>query len=85
MVQIFWSSINCKWCGSPLANHQVNDGERANRINTLGARLVEARQRKRSGRWTIPISILDILVELAELGASLDEKGFIVSDRNVRK
>lgn len=78
MVKIFWSSFNCHACQAPLADHQVSDGQRINRINTLGARLVETRQRKRAGRWTIPISILEILVELAELGASLDERGFVV-------
>lgn len=81
-MKINWSSVNCSSCGSPIANDQLSRGQRANAISALGMRLVEARSTKRAKKetWTIPPAVLDVMVELASLGASVDADGFVVSE-----
>jgi len=61
--------------GSPVIREKGID---INRIAALGSRLMELRsQRKKKQKWTIDIFMLDVLCELAVLGASLDEEGWV--------
>ena len=60
----------------------LSPGEKINRISTLGAELVMLRtKRNHKKAWTIPFHSMEILTELAFLGGSLDEQGFLVTEK----
>ena len=59
----------------------LSSGERINRIASLGSELMRLRQRTHGKKWTIPFFTMEVLDELARLGASLDQDGFVVTEK----
>lgn len=61
-------------------------GQKINRIAVLGQELVrlrEQRKRLKTKTWTIPTKILDVFQDLAELGATVDVEGWIITENEI--
>lgn len=76
--------IQKQWSHSiSLKEVEFSSGEKINRIAFLGSEMVRLRESRiknnKKVKWTIGIRLMDILDELAKLGAELDSDGFVVS------
>jgi uncharacterized small protein (DUF1192 family) len=63
-----------------IEDKKLSSGEIINRIAILGSELQRMRQRSRGSKWTIPFFMMEVLDELARLGATLDQDGFVVTE-----
>lgn len=79
MILIEMTDLTCPLCRGPVSStHSHSRGIRANRIAALGAKLVRLRERKRT--LLVCQEMTDLMAELAILGASLNENGWVVTD-----
>ena len=81
-VQIIECEVSCTTCGTPIASsHTMEKGLRINRIASLGAELVVLRERRKSAKKVqakaLTSRIVDVMVEIIQLGGEFDSQGFI--------
>lgn len=81
-VHIIQCQVSCNSCGTPIpSSHSKEHALRVNAINSIGSEIVilrERRQHAKKGQARgLTGQMADLFVRLGELGATLDDEGFI--------
>lgn len=77
-VKINIAEVSCPTCSQPVLNVDKARGIKINEIARLGAKLAEIRSKKPSDLRNFWIETVE--AQLRELGATVDEDGFVKSN-----
>ncbi len=84
-IQVNECVVSCPTCKTPIQETDPRArGMRVNRVASIGSEIVHLRENrtrnKKSAVW-VNTQLADLFAELAALGATLDDQGFVILEK----